>query len=129
MRFLLFTVEKAPGIGRCRFGRTYSFCLRVSVGLTKHMEELRKNPVKEEPEEYTPYEHLRSVVEKSDFYTLEYKINVDRDILGKQSLVFDKHTPYSAIASTYGDSSSSVNSLKSWPRPTIATLQFSFVSF
>ena len=92
------------------------------------MEELRKNPVKE-PEEYTPYEHLRSVVEKSDFYALEYKINMDRDILGKQSLVFDKHTPYSAIASTYGDSSSSVSSLKSWPRPTMATLQFSFVSF
>ncbi|KAK8819086.1 hypothetical protein WA538_001663, partial [Blastocystis sp. DL] len=34
---------------------------------SKRMEELRKNPVKE-PEEYTPYEHLRSVVEKSDFY-------------------------------------------------------------
>lgn len=100
MQRIFFTVEKAQGVGRYRFGRAYFFSPYFPVGFTKHMEELRKNPEKEEPEEYTPYEHLRSVVEKSDFYALEYKINVDRDILGKQSLVCHKHSPHSAIAST-----------------------------
>ena len=41
-----------------------------------------KEEVKEE--EYTPYEHLRKVAEKSDFYTMDFTIDIDRDILGKK---------------------------------------------
>mgnify|MGYP000020881009 FL=1 len=40
-----------------------------------------ESEVKEE--EYTPFEHLRKVKENSDFYALEYTVDVNRDILGK----------------------------------------------
>ena len=48
------------------------------------MEMMRAKEPVEEPDNYTPYEHLRTVVENSDFYALEYKVDIDRDILGKQ---------------------------------------------
>ena len=44
-------------------------------------------------------------------------------------VVFVQQTHHTATASTYGLSSSSDNSLNSWSTPTIATEQFSFVSF
>ena len=64
-------------------------CLDISVershlGVVKHMDMMRSQEQKEEQDNYTPYEHLRTVVENSDFYTLEYKIDIERDILGKQ---------------------------------------------
>ena len=43
--------------------------------------------------------------------------------------MFVQQTHNAATASTYGLSSSSDSSLKSWSTPTIATEQFSFVSF
>lgn len=59
---------------------------------------MRKEETKEEDEVYTPYEHLRTVLEDSDFYALEYTVDVDRDILGKQSHVWLRNSHYSAIA-------------------------------
>lgn len=60
---------------------------------------MRKEETKEEDEVYTPYEHLRTVIEDSEFYALEYMVDVDRDILGKQSHVWlKKQSNYSAIA-------------------------------
>lgn len=54
------------------------------VGLSAYLDQMRKEETKEEDEVYTPYEHLRTVIEESDFYALEYKVDVNRDILGKQ---------------------------------------------
>lgn len=36
----------------------------------------------EESEEYTPYEHLRKITENSDFYTMDFTIDIKKDILG-----------------------------------------------
>ena len=41
-----------------------------------------KSKEKEE-EEYVPFEHLRTIKENSDFYTMDFKINLNKDILGK----------------------------------------------
>ena len=54
------------------------------LGVIKHMDMMRSQEKKEEQDNYTPYEHLRTVVENSDFYALEYKVDIERDILGKQ---------------------------------------------
>lgn len=54
---------------------------------------MRKEETKEEDEVYTPYEHLRTVIEDSEFYALEYMVDVDRDILGKQSHVWLRNNP------------------------------------
>ena len=50
--------------------------------LKKYLDSMKpESEVKEE--EYTPFEHLRKVKENSDFYALEYTVDVNRDILGK----------------------------------------------
>ena len=54
---------------------------------------MRKEETKEEDEVYTPYEHLRTVIKDSEFYALEYMVDVDRDILGKQSYVWLRNNP------------------------------------
>ena len=41
-----------------------------------------KSKEKEE-EEYVPFEHLRTIKENSDFYTMDFKINLNKDLLGK----------------------------------------------
>lgn len=53
---------------------------------------MRKEETKEEDEVYTPYEHLRTVIEDSEFYALEYMVDVDRDILGQTITCLIKKT-------------------------------------
>jgi len=50
----------------------------------KYVEMMKKEKEEVKEEEYTPYEHLRKVAEKSDFYTMDFTIDIDRDILGKK---------------------------------------------
>lgn len=48
------------------------------------MEEAAASPAPAEEEEvYTPYEHLRTIKEDSDFFAIEPQIDLERDILSQ----------------------------------------------
>lgn len=55
----------------------------LSLGFEQYIDSQKEKATAEKDEEYIPYEHLRTVTEDSSFYTMEFKVDIDKDILGK----------------------------------------------